>query len=109
LLLGDYLAARALGLSTSRSSTHADAIGDPVPSGASVGELLALSDVAGRYPGTSLEAMLKGCIAGFTDDEAWLLGRRSELAELPINCNVLTKVSDEAILDRPLAPSRLAR
>ena len=65
-LLHDSLAAGGLGLSTSRSSTHNDGDGNPVPSrAASEEELLTLCAVVGEHQGTTLEAIVEGCLRGF--------------------------------------------
>ncbi len=66
-LLDEALAAGGLGLSTSRSPTHDDGDGGPVPSrAAGVDEVLALCEVVGRHPGTTLEAIIEGCLRRFT-------------------------------------------
>ncbi|MDA8044444.1 MAG: D-aminoacylase [Actinomycetota bacterium] len=89
-LLEDCLAAGGLGLSTSRSSTHNDGDNQPVPSRiASEAELLELCDVVSRYPGTTLEAILEGCLRGFSDAEVELMAQMSARANRPLNWNVL--------------------
>ena len=83
--------AGAMGFSTSTAPTHNDADGEPVPSRA------ASHRRAGRpgrppsatSPGTTLEAILAGCINGFTDDERDLLAAMSAAAQRPLNWNVL--------------------
>ena len=82
--------AGALGFSTSTAPTHNDGDGDPVPSrGASNDELVALAAALRDVPGTTLEAILAGCINGFTDDERDLLAAMSVAAGRPVNWNVL--------------------
>lgn len=89
-LLHDALADGALGLSTSQSHTHNDAAGQPVPSrAASRDELVALAAGVRRHAGTTLEAIVPGCLSGFTDDEIALLTDMSCAAERPLNWNVL--------------------
>ncbi|MBV9321889.1 MAG: amidohydrolase family protein, partial [Mycobacterium sp.] len=89
-LLHDALADGALGLSTSQSHTHNDGAGQPVPSrSASSEELLALAAGVRPHPGTTLEAIIPGCLSGFSDDDTALLTNMSRAADRPLNWNVL--------------------
>ena len=91
LLLRQSLAAGGLGLSSSRSFTHRDGEGNPVPSrAASEEELLALCDVTGQVEGTTLEFITDGCLQGFSDAEIELMTRMSLRAGRPLNWNVFT-------------------
>ncbi|MAG30286.1 MAG: aminoacylase [Deltaproteobacteria bacterium] len=90
-LLRESIEAGALGLSSTRSFTHSDGDGEPVPSrAASEDELLALCEVTGELEGTTLELITDGCLQGFRDDEVELMTRMSLRAGRPLNWNVFT-------------------
>jgi N-acyl-D-aspartate/D-glutamate deacylase len=110
-LLDDSLAAGGLGLSTSRSSTHNDGDNHPVPSrAASEEELLTLCRVVSEHDGTTLEAIVEGCLKGFNDDEIELLAQMSAQANRPLNWNVLgTAAGQEEKTEHQLAPGVRAR
>jgi N-acyl-D-aspartate/D-glutamate deacylase len=89
--LAAAIGAGALGFSFTTSSSHSDGDGEPVASRwASVDELLALCEEAGRHPGTTLEGIVPGCLDQFSDDEVELLAKMSAVANRPLNWNVLT-------------------
>jgi N-acyl-D-aspartate/D-glutamate deacylase len=89
-LLHEALDAGALGFSTSQAHTHNDGDGEPVPSRfADDDELLALAGCVAEHEGTTVEAIVAGCINGFTDGEVELLAGMSRAARRPLNWNVL--------------------
>lgn len=110
-LLDESLTAGGLGLSTSRSYTHNDGDGRPVPSRwASEEELRALCEVVGRHDGMSLALITEGCIERFSDHEVEYLANLSTIAGSPINWNALGVSSEDAArIDHQLRPSRRAR
>jgi N-acyl-D-aspartate/D-glutamate deacylase len=110
-LLRDSLDAGGLGLSTTRSSTHIDGDAKPVPSrAASEEELLALCREVSEHSGTTLEAIVEGCLKGFSDQETELLAQMSAQANRPLNWNVLTASARSAErTEHQLSPSRRAR
>ena len=90
-LLAESLQAGGLGFSTSRSFTHSDGDGVPVPSrAAAADEVVALSSVVADHPGTTLEWVADGCMNGFREDEVDLMARMSLAGRRPLNWNVLT-------------------
>jgi N-acyl-D-aspartate/D-glutamate deacylase len=90
-VLHESLEAGGLGFSTTQSHTHSDGDGQPVASRwATRDELITLSAVTGQHEGTTLEAIVKGCLDRFDDDEIALLTDMSVAAQRPINWNVLT-------------------
>ncbi|MCS5676642.1 MAG: amidohydrolase family protein [Acidimicrobiales bacterium] len=110
-LLGEALAAGGLGFSTTRSFTHTDGNGVPVPSRvASDDEVVALAGVCSEYPGTTLEWVSDGCLNGFNDDEVDLMAAMSLAAGRSLNWNVLTVDSarPEAFRNQVSACERVA-
>ena len=101
----------ALGFSVDVSNFHSDADGRPVPArGADVDELLALCEVVGRFPGTTLGGIFTGASSGFGAEEADLVASLSVVADRPLNWNVLVvDASDPDRVDAQMLPSRLAR
>jgi N-acyl-D-aspartate/D-glutamate deacylase len=90
-LLAAAIQAGSLGFSTTRSYTHNDGDGMPVPSRvASEAEVVALAGVCADHPGTTLEWVADGCMNNFRDDEIDLMARMSLAARRSINWNVLT-------------------
>jgi N-acyl-D-aspartate/D-glutamate deacylase len=110
-LLRESLAAGGLGLSTTRSTTHTDGDGGPVPSRfASEAELAELCGVVGEYDGMSLELITTGCIEWFSDDEVDYIASLSVAARSPLNWNVLAVSTHERDrVGHQLRPSQRAR
>ena len=110
-VLHDSLRSGGLGLSTGRSSTHSDGDGKPVASRmASVKELIELCGVVGDHDGTTLEAIVEGCLQGFSEEENDLLATMSATANRPVNWNVLSvSAGHPRRIERQLGPSRRAR
>ncbi|HUJ64160.1 MAG TPA: amidohydrolase family protein, partial [Acidimicrobiales bacterium] len=110
-VLGQCLEAGGLGLSTSRSSTHNDGDNKPVPSRiASEEELLHLCSVVSRHEGTTLEAIVEGCLKGFSDSEIELMAQMSARANRPLNWNVLgVAAGQEKRTAHQLLPSKRAK
>ena len=95
-VLAESIDAGGLGVSTTLSRTHSDGDGQPVASRWSTpAELLALCEVVGERPGTTLEAMTDGCLDRFSDEEIELFSDMSATARRPLNWNVLTVDSRE--------------
>jgi N-acyl-D-aspartate/D-glutamate deacylase len=57
--------------------------------------VLALCEVVADFEGTSLEAIVQGCLSRFSDEEIELLARMSGAARRPLNWNVLTVGADD--------------
>ncbi|HEY1738848.1 MAG TPA: amidohydrolase family protein [Acidimicrobiia bacterium] len=90
-LLHESIEAGGLGFSTTLSHTHSDGDGQPVPSRwASNEEVLALAGAVRDHDGTSIEAIVSGCLDMFSDDEIELLSKMSAAGHRPLNWNVLT-------------------
>jgi len=90
-LLHDSLSAGGLGFSTTRSSSHSDGDGVPVASRhATEDEVLAMCTAVSAHEGTTLEAIVQGCLDMFSDDEIALFANMSAAAQRPLNWNVLT-------------------
>ena len=94
--LARAIEAGALGFSFTNSTSHSDGEGEPVASRwATHDELIALCEETGKYPGTTLEGIVPGCLDTFSDDEIDLLAKMSAAANRPMNWNVLTVDSRE--------------
>ncbi len=109
--LANAIAAGGLGFSTTMSTSHSDGDGNPVASRwASHDEVIALCEEAGRHDGTTLEAIVPGCLDQFSDDEIELLARMSAAGRRPLNWNVLTVDSREPTrIERQLQASDRAK
>ncbi len=90
-LLKSSIESGGLGFSTTLSHTHSDGDGAKVPSRwASNDEVLALSGAVKDHEGTTLEAIVSGCLDMFSDEEIELLAQMSAAGQRPLNWNVLT-------------------
>jgi N-acyl-D-aspartate/D-glutamate deacylase len=110
-LLRESITAGGLGFSTTLSKTHNDGDGQPVPSRwATHAEVLALCGAVKDHEGTTLEAIVDGCLDMFSDDEIELLAQMSAAGQRPLNWNVLTVDSSvPERIPRQLAASSRAR
>ncbi|HSS08881.1 MAG TPA: amidohydrolase family protein [Acidimicrobiales bacterium] len=87
-LLSDAIGAGGLGFSTANVATQVDGDGRPTPpNSASREELVALSAVCGRHPGTSIEFIPDSFLRGFSDDDVALMADMSAAADRPLNWN----------------------
>lgn len=87
-LLADGLRAGGLGFSSTWSPSHNDHTGTPVPSRhASRDEMIALCEVVGEHPGTTLEFI--PAVGQFTQDSFELMADMSAAANRPLNWNLL--------------------
>lgn len=90
-LMAESLEAGALGFSSSRSFSHVDGAGGPVPSRfAAESEVLALCEELKSHKGTSLEFMTSGCLTGLNEEEITLMSDMSVTAQRALNWNVFT-------------------
>lgn len=107
-LLDEGLASGAVGFSSSWASTHNDSDGNAVPSRASdADELLALCEVVGRHPGTTLEFI--PAVDVWTDEHVDVMARMSATADRPLNWNLLAVSQwDTDVAERKLAASDYA-
>ena len=89
--LNAAIEAGGLGFSTTLSYTHSDGDGKPVASRwASNDEVLALCGAVRDHEGTTLEAIVDGCLDQFSDEEIELFTQMSVAGQRPLNWNVLT-------------------
>lgn len=106
-LLSESLKEGAIGFSSTLSTTHNDADGQPVPSRhASFDEILDLARVVGRHAGTSIE-FLPG-VGLFSDEVRQLMSDISTESQRPVNWNVLNPGPPE-LMDNQLGISDIAR
>lgn len=88
-LLRAGLAAGALGFSSTWSTTHNDADGQPVPSRfATPGEIVRLAAVCGEFEGTSLE-FLPG-VGRWDEETRDVMVAMTVAAQRPLNWNIIT-------------------
>ena len=98
-LLHEALGAGAMGFSGSTSATQRDGEGRPTPSTfASAEELVSLSRICRKYPGTSVEFIPESSAWGFDPPELDLLAEMAAAAGRPLNWNTI-------LLDYPAVPN----
>jgi N-acyl-D-aspartate/D-glutamate deacylase len=109
--LADALSAGAFGFSTDISTAHMDAEGRPIPArGATPDEHLALCEVVGRHPGTTLAGIFSGGSDGWSDFELEHLSRMSATANRVLNWNLLViDAQAPERMEQQLSLSRHAR
>ncbi len=106
-LLADCLSQGAMGFSSTLSTTHNDADGQPVPSRhASFEEILELAGVVRNHEGTSIE-FLPG-VGIFSDEIRQLMSDISTTSQRPVNWNVLNPGPEEQMANQ-LGMSDIAR
>jgi N-acyl-D-aspartate/D-glutamate deacylase len=89
-LLSEAIAAGGLGFSSANVVLHRDATGRQSPPGfAEASEFLALAEVCGRFPGTSIEFIPASVFEGFTPQDLELMAKMSHLADRRLNWNTL--------------------
>lgn len=87
-LLRQGLAAGGMGFSSTWSTSHNDHFGNPVPSRcATREEVLALCEVTGEFPGTTLEFIPQ--VGQFTPETFDLMAAMSRVANRPLNWNMV--------------------
>jgi N-acyl-D-aspartate/D-glutamate deacylase len=101
-LLRTGLRAGGLGLSSTRSSTHSDGEGEPVPSRwADEREFTALAAVCGEFEGTSIETSPAASTGVLGDDDVNLMIAMSLAGGSPVNWNAMTVSAAEAAVYQP--------
>jgi N-acyl-D-aspartate/D-glutamate deacylase len=87
-LLSDAIGAGGLGFSTANVVTQVDGDGRPTPPNfATRDEFIALSEVCGWHPGTSIEFIPGSFLRGFSDEEIELMADMSAAANRHLNWN----------------------
>ncbi|MHB1584617.1 MAG: N-acyl-D-amino-acid deacylase family protein [Acidimicrobiales bacterium] len=89
-VLGEALAAGAIGFSSSTSATQRDGDGAPTPPNFALpDELVGLAAACAGHPGTTVEFIPASSAYGFTDDELELMAAMSVAARRPLNWNTI--------------------
>ena len=106
-LLGESLAAGALGLSSGWDNVHLDQDGNPVPSRiADASEFLALAEVVGLHEGTTIGFFPH--MGELPQDRMELMTEMSLLANRPVNWNLLGSMSPVEIYEQQLQACDMA-
>lgn len=100
-IVGEAMAAGAAGFSSTHSPTHFDSADRPVPSRlASLEELKALAEAAGRAGGGSLAYLPGSAVGGITPEDEELLIEMSLLSRMPV---IIQGLGARSKVDAPTA------
>jgi N-acyl-D-aspartate/D-glutamate deacylase len=109
-MLSEAIAAGGLGFSTANVVTQVDGDGRPTPPNfATREEFVALSEVCGWHPGTSIEFIPGSFLQGFSDEDIDLMADMSVAANRHLNWNTpLVRKSAPGLYQRQLMASDVA-
>ncbi len=110
-LLSEALGSGGLGFSTANVATQVDGDGRPTPPNfAAREEFVALAEVCGHHPGTSIEFIPGTFLIGFSDDDIQLMSDMSAAADRHLNWNtpLVSKLAPD-MYKRQIAATDFAR
>jgi len=110
-LLSEAISAGGMGFSTANVETQVDGDGRPTPPNfATSAEFVALAEVCGRHPGTSIEFIPGSFLKGFSDEDIELMADMSAAANRHLNWNtpLINKAAPE-LFRRQLSATDVAR